>query len=119
MSKIEAPGSTGITRRAVLGGALAAGAAIATGPLQAQRLQTHMPPGVAPKAKGPLVFLDYDKEELDTAYNQIPWAPNRAEVSKRTAQRSAAARARLAASPMARQRSRSSTSTPRDRRMLR
>ena len=95
MSKIEARGGTGITRRAVLGGALAAGAAIATGPLQAQRTQTHMPPGVAPKAKGPLVFLDYDKEELDTAYNQTPWAPNLAEVSERSAQQSAAARARL------------------------
>jgi arylformamidase len=58
-------------------------------------MQTHLPPGVAPKAKGPLVFLDYDQEELDTAYDQYPWAPNRAEVSERSAQRSAAARARL------------------------
>ena len=95
MRKIEAPGGTGITRRALLGGALAAGAGIASGPLRAQQMQTHLPPGAAPKARGPLVFLDYDKEELDTAYDQAPWAPNRAEVLERGAQKSAAARARL------------------------
>ena len=54
-----------------------------------------MPPGVPPKAKGPLVFLDYDKEEIDAAYTQSLWAPNQAEVAKRNAQKSAAALARL------------------------
>ncbi len=54
-----------------------------------------MPPGVAPKPKGPLVFLDYDQEELDAAYNQIPWAPNASEIRKRAAQKRAAALARL------------------------
>jgi arylformamidase len=56
-----------------------------------------MPPGVAPKPRGPIVFLDYDQEELDAAYDQIPWAPNRAGIDRRNAQKSAAAVARLGA----------------------
>ena len=83
------------TRRAVLRGALATAAAIASRPALARQMQTHMPPGVAPKPKGPLVFLDYDKEELDAAYSQAPWAPNQGVISARNAQRSAAAIARL------------------------
>jgi arylformamidase len=84
----------GITRRALLGGALAA-TAIAGPALATQQMQTHLPPGVVPKAKGPLVFLDYDKEEIDFAYDQAPWAPNSPQVSRRNAQKSAAALARL------------------------
>ena len=49
------------------------------------------------RAKGPLVFLDYDKDEIDAAYTQSLWAPNQAEVAKRNAQKSAAALARLGA----------------------
>src|SRR6185503_6293225 len=55
----------------------------------------HLPPGVAPKPKGRLVFLDYDQDEIDFAYDQTPWAPNQGEVAKRNAQKSAAALARL------------------------
>ena len=58
-------------------------------------MQTYLPPGIAAKPKGPLVFLDYDKDEIDFAYDQAPWAPNAGEVSKRNAQKSAAALARL------------------------
>jgi arylformamidase len=58
-------------------------------------MQTHMPPGITPKAKGPLVFLDYDQEELDAAYDQAPWSPNQAAIGRRNAQKSAAAVARL------------------------
>jgi hypothetical protein len=50
---------------------------------------------VTPKPKGPLVFLDYDKEELDDSYTQELWAPNQAELDKRNAQKSAQAIARL------------------------
>jgi arylformamidase len=57
-------------------------------------MQTYLPPGVRAKPKGPLVFLGYDKEEIDFAYNQAPWAPNAGEVAKRNAQKSAAALAR-------------------------
>jgi arylformamidase len=58
-------------------------------------MQTYMPPGRAAAPKGPLVFLDYDQEEINAAYDQPLWAPNQAQVSKRNAQKSAAALARL------------------------
>lgn len=86
-----------LTRRSVLGGALALPTIAAFGPALAQqaRMQTYLPPGVTPKPKGPIVFLDYDKEEIDYAYDQGPWAPNAGEVGKRNAQKSEAALARL------------------------
>lgn len=59
------------------------------------RTQTHMPPGMVSKPKGPLVFLDYDKEEIDASYDQGQWVTNQAEVAKRNAQKSEAALARL------------------------
>lgn len=58
-------------------------------------LQTHVPPGIKPGPKGPLVYLDYDKQELDWAYDQAPWSPNQAEVAKRNAQKCEATWARL------------------------
>ena len=58
-------------------------------------MQNYLPPGKVAKPKGPLVFLDYDKDEIDFAYDQALWAPNAPEVSKRNAQKSAAALARL------------------------
>lgn len=58
-------------------------------------LQTHMPPGREAGPKGPLVFLDYDKDEIDASYDQALWAPNQAHVSQRNAQKCAAALARL------------------------
>jgi arylformamidase len=63
--------------------------------IENETMQTYMPPGTAPAPKGPLVFLDYDKDELDAAYDQPRWAPNQAEVGRRNAQKSAAALARL------------------------
>ena len=96
MSKISNNAESRITRRAVLGGTLATTVAVAARDVVvAQQMQTHMPPGVVPKARGPLVFLDYDKEELDAAYDQAPWAPNQQEIGRRNAQKNAAARARL------------------------
>ena len=64
-------------------------------PAVAQQLQTHMPRGVPPKPKGPLVFLDYDKEELDASYDQTLWAPNQEEIRKRNVQKDLVTRARL------------------------
>jgi len=95
MGEIRASGDTRMTRRSVLRGALATAAIAAARPVLAQQMQTHLPPGVAPKPKGPLVFLDYDKDEIDFAYDQTPWAPNQGEVAKRNAQKSAATLARL------------------------
>lgn len=89
-------GPLDLTRRAWLGAFLATVAsAVADIPAFARQMQTHMPPGTAPKAKGPVVFLDYDQEELDAAYTQAAWARNQAELVARNAQKSAATIARL------------------------
>ena len=95
MSDIQARGAIRMTRRSLLRGALVTAAVTAARPVLAQQMQTHLPPGVAAKPKGPLVFLDYDKDEIDFAYDQAPWAPNAGDVSKRNAKKSAAALARL------------------------
>ena len=95
MAKIQASGEMRITRRSVLCGALVTAAVTAARTVLAQQMQTHLPPRIVAKPKGPLVFLDYDKDEIDFAYDQAPWAPNAGEVAKRNAQKSAAALARL------------------------
>lgn len=90
--------ASGLSRRAVIaGGLLLPGIVSQTRAGVAQPLQTHLPPGAAPKPKGPLVFLDYDQEELDASYEQALWAPNQADLNKRNAQKTAAAVARLGA----------------------
>jgi arylformamidase len=48
-------------------------------------------------AKGPLVWLDMDQKELDDAYDQIVYAPNRDQVHKRNMFNSDRVRARLGA----------------------
>lgn len=50
-----------------------------------------------PRLKGPRVWLDLDQAELDAAYDQTVWAPNREQVVRRFATQSDAARARLGA----------------------
>jgi len=47
------------------------------------------------KSKGPLVWLDMDQQELDDAYDQNVYAPNRDQVAKRRLANSAAARKRI------------------------
>ncbi len=51
----------------------------------------------APRAKGPLVWLDLDQQELDDAYDQSKYAPNLAQIVKRYGSNSEAVRARLGA----------------------
>lgn len=51
----------------------------------------------AARAKGPRVFLDYDQQELDDAYDQAVYAPNRNQVIARLAQASDLVRQRLGA----------------------
>jgi arylformamidase len=46
-------------------------------------------------AKGPRVWLDMDQEELDDAYDQSVWAPNRPHVGKRRDLWSEATRSRI------------------------
>jgi arylformamidase len=49
------------------------------------------------RAKGPLVWLDMDQKELDDAYDQMVYAPNRDQVHKRNMFNSDRVRARLGA----------------------
>jgi len=95
MKDIQASYDTRMTRRSLLCGALVTAVAAASSTALAQQMQNYLPPGKVAKPKGPLVFLDYDKDEIDFAYDQAPWAPNAPEVSKRNSQKSAAALARL------------------------
>lgn len=95
MGNNDATSDTRVSRRTLLGSVAATMAVAAVRPVLAQQMQTHMPPGTVPKPKGTLVFLDYDKDEIDAAYDQSLWAPNQAEVAKRNARKSAAAVARL------------------------
>jgi len=58
------------------------------------------PPGpvpAPPRVKGPRVWLDLDQAELDAAYDQSAWAPNREQMVKRYATNSEGVRARLGA----------------------
>jgi arylformamidase len=54
-------------------------------------------PGQPGRAKGPIVWLDMDQQELDDAYDQLIYAPNREEIGKRRLANSAKARAVLGA----------------------
>ncbi len=58
---------------------------------------TGFPPSPLPagRARGPLVFLDYDQGELDAVYDQNVYAPNRAQVLARYATASEAVRRRI------------------------
>ena len=96
MSQFKPIANGRMTRRDLLGGALLATASTATGAsLFSQQLQTHLPPGATPKPKGPPIFLDYDQEELNVAYDQFSWASNLPQLTERNVQKSKAAVARL------------------------
>jgi len=70
------------------------------------------------KPNGPIVWLDMDQGQLDDAYDQLVYAPNRDRLTKRRVTNSAAARAdRRPAAPCLRtdRRSKRSTSISRSR----
>jgi arylformamidase len=67
--------------------AAAAGAAAASSVALAQQ----------PRAKGPRVWLDMDQQELDDAYDQVVYAPNRDQVGKRRVANSDKARSVIGA----------------------
>src|SRR5262245_18930129 len=92
MAKAKQFSMNDISRRALLaaGGATAAVVA-AGGKAFAQQ------PAPAPRAKGPLVWLDLDQKELDDAYDQSKYAPNLAQIVKPYGTNSEAVRARLGA----------------------
>jgi arylformamidase len=52
-------------------------------------------PSPAPRAKGPIVWLDMDQKELDDAYDQEVYAPNREQIVARRLANSAIVRAIL------------------------
>src|SRR5437868_14944118 len=75
------------SRRTVLAAAAGGAAVAASGAALAQ----------TPRAKGPRVWLDMDQQELDDAYDQIVYAPNREQVGKRRVFNSERTRAATAA----------------------
>jgi arylformamidase len=58
-------------------------------------MNTMTATAAAAKVKGPAVWLDMDQAELDDAYDQAVYAPNRDQVAKRRLANSAAARERI------------------------
>jgi arylformamidase len=58
---------------------------------------TATAPAAAAKIKGPIVWLNMDQQELDDAYDQAVYAPNRDQLTKRRLANSAAALKRLGA----------------------
>jgi arylformamidase len=78
-----------ISRRAVLG----SGVALATGPVLADECRIGPPL----HEKGPIVWMDMDKVELDAAYDQSFYAPLASQITKRWASNSDDVRARLGA----------------------
>ena len=79
-----------ITRRKLFAGAAAGVAAGLSRRAVAQAAD-------APRAKGPLVWLDMDQAELDDAYTQSVFAPNMRQILKRCARNSELVRERLGA----------------------
>ncbi len=78
-----------ITRRTLVGGG-----AVVLGAGEPALAQRAAPP---PRAKGPVVWLDMDQQELDDAYDQIVYAPNRDHILKRCIRNSEIVRERLGA----------------------
>jgi arylformamidase len=76
-----------MSRRTVIG---AAAASLAAGAASAEQAPQTRP-------KGPRVWLDFDQQELDDAYDQSKYAPNRDQMNSRRASISAEVRARFGA----------------------
>src|SRR5262245_51008078 len=83
-----------VTRRAFLGVGVASAVLAAGDSVLAQQ---PAPAQQAPRAKGPVVWLDMDQAELDAAYDQSKYAPNLQQLVKRYATKSEAVRTRLGA----------------------
>jgi arylformamidase len=69
---------------------------VTVAPVTAVGAPAHPAPAAA-RAKGPRVWLDLDQAELDAAYDQSAWAPNREQLLRRHAAQSEAVRKRLGA----------------------
>ncbi len=72
-----------LSRRALIAGAAAGTVALAAEPASAQRC-----PAVPPtRAKGPLVWLEMDQQELDESYDQSVYAFNQQHIADRRSER--------------------------------
>ena len=80
-----------ITRRILLAGSAAGVVLGGAGAALAQRAPQP------PRVKGPPVWLDLDQQELDDAYDQLVYAPNRDHILKRCIRNSELVRERLGA----------------------
>ena len=85
---VRSPAETQLTRRSLTSGAAAGLNAASTMNASAQQ---NSP------AKGPAVWLDLDQKQLDDAYDQIKYAPNRPQVVGRYRTNSDLMRARIGA----------------------
>ena len=85
---MSATGPSTLSRRTML---TAAAATAVTTPALAEGCRVGPPP----HEKGPLVWMDLDQIELDTAYDQVPYAPMIGQLLKRRASNSAALRERI------------------------
>lgn len=83
-----------LSRRVFLGASATSAVLAAAGPVRAQQPAPAQP---TPRVKGPLVWLDLDQAELDAAYDQSVWTPNRQQVFGRYATNSEGVRARVGA----------------------
>jgi arylformamidase len=72
-----------LTRRALIAGAAAGTLGLAAEPASAQRCPAEPPP----RAKGPLVWLDMDQQELDESYDQSVYAFNQQHIAARREER--------------------------------
>src|SRR5579863_3486381 len=64
-------------------------------PVSPETTAVSQRPASPPRAKGPLVFLDYDQAELDAAYNQAAYQPNLQQLRDRWVSNSERVRARI------------------------
>src|SRR5215475_5706779 len=84
MDSDRSEGDLTMSRRTVIGAAAAT--VVSTGAAAQQ---------ASPRPKGPRVWLDMDQKELDDAYDQSVYAPNRDQLNRRRASESELVRSRL------------------------
>jgi arylformamidase len=77
MEGLMADDPVNLTRRTMVAACASAGALGIADQASAQRLPAP------PRAKGPLVWLDMDQQELDDAYDQRVYAPNQPNITER------------------------------------
>ena len=89
-----------ISRRGILAGTAAlaaAGGTTAASDAAVAQQPVGQQPASAAREKGPRVWLDLDQKELDDAYDQAVYAPNRDQILKRCVRNSELVRERLGA----------------------